>query len=194
MNHHDTTVSKSAFRSNARAVRRAVATRSPGAARIAAAHAFREIALRNKVRSVSAYLPHESEIDPLPLMHLLIGEGYDVCVPAIEAALQPLRFKRWNPRARMSKGMHGIPVPLDGEWCVPDLLVVPLLAYDPDCFRLGYGGGYYDRTIQDLQRGGRVVTLGLAFGAQEVVNIPRDPWDMPLDCIATEAGLVRPRR
>jgi 5-formyltetrahydrofolate cyclo-ligase len=194
MDDQENAAAKVALRRTARAARRSVAARSPGAARLAAAHAFREIALRRKIGIISAYIPHAQEIDPIPLMHLLIGEGYRVCVPVIEQTARPLRFKGWRPGAPLVKGSHGILVPVEGEWLVPDLLIVPLLAFDPGCYRLGYGGGYYDRTIHDLKQTRHVGSLGLAYAAQEVAQIPTTAWDMPLDSIATEHGLIRPRQ
>lgn len=72
----------------------------------------------------------------------------------------------------------------------PAALLVPLLAFDRRGFRLGYGGGYYDRTLAELRRGGSILAVGLAFAAQEVERVPADPWDMPLDLVATEQGVI----
>jgi 5-formyltetrahydrofolate cyclo-ligase len=181
---------KATLRASARAARRLAAQTTPGAGRIAAAHALPEIARNRGVKAVSAYVAFRDEIDPLPLMHLLHGLGIAVGLPVAAEPAQPLRFLHWQPGARMQRGAHGVMVPQDGTPLEPEVLVVPLLAFDARGHRLGYGGGYYDRTIADRRARGPILTIGFAFAAQEVEDLPNDAYDMPLDLVATERGVI----
>ncbi len=137
-------------------------------------------------RVVSGYMPMRTEIDPLPAM---AGHQGPVCVPVILGKGQPLRFRAWQPGAEMVDGPFGAQVPRAGEWLEPAVLIVPLLAFDAAGFRLGYGGGFYDRTLEGLRAKGPVVAIGYAFATQEVPEVPREPTDQRLDLIVTEAGV-----
>ena len=92
----------------------------------------------------------------------------------------------------MENGPFGARIPAQGDWLVPEVLLVPLLAFDRRGFRLGYGGGFYDRTLEGLRARGPVLAIGLAYAAQEVPVVPTDATDQRLDAILTEAGLIRP--
>lgn len=137
---------------------------------------------------LAGYMPMRGEADPLPAMAAHRG---GVCVPVIVARGAPLAFRAWTPDAAMVAGDFGALVPAEGAWCVPEVLIVPLLAFDGRGMRLGYGGGFYDRTLAGLRAGGAVLAVGLAFGAQEVPEVPTEPTDAPLDAVLTEAGLRR---
>ncbi|WP_238381093.1 5-formyltetrahydrofolate cyclo-ligase [Alkalilacustris brevis] len=142
-------------------------------------------------RVLSGYMPMRSEADPIPAMAAHDGP---VCVPVIAARNQPLRFRAWAPDALMQPGPFGAQVPVAGAWLTPEVLIVPLLAFDARGYRLGYGGGYYDRTLQALRAsGGRVLAIGFAYAAQEVARVPVEPTDEPLDMIVTEDGLLHCR-
>lgn len=136
---------------------------------------------------LAGYMPMRTEIDPLPAMAAHQGP---VCVPVIEAPATPLRFRRWSPEARMVEGAFGALIPEAGEWLEPDVLIVPLLAFDARGFRLGYGGGFYDRTLEALRARRPILAVGFAFAAQEIAEVPLDPTDQPLDAIVTENGLT----
>ena len=138
---------------------------------------------------LSGYMPMRSEIDPLPAMRAHPGP---VCVPVIQARAQPLRFREWSAEAPMVAGPFGADVPAKGAWLVPQVLIVPLLAFDGHGFRLGYGGGFYDRTLEMLRARGRVLALGFAFAAQRVDAVPREDTDEQLDAIMTEEGVLWP--
>jgi 5-formyltetrahydrofolate cyclo-ligase len=182
---------KRAARTAAAVARAAAHQAAPGAARQAAGHALAEIgALR--VRCVAGYLPIRTEIDPLPAMLALGGLGYRLCVPVIEGPGRPLRFRAWTPEAELAPGPYGVPVPADGDWLDPDALLVPLLAYDRRAFRLGYGGGFYDRTIHDLRGRAPVHAFGFAYAGQRIEAVPHEPTDAPLDGVVTEDGVLRP--
>ncbi|CAM5501151.1 5-formyltetrahydrofolate cyclo-ligase [Frigidibacter albus] len=143
---------------------------------------------------LAGYMPMRTEIDPLPAMaaHLGAGEGGRVCVPVIEGPGQPLRFREWTPDGEMAPGEFGAQVPVAGDWLVPSVLIVPLLAFDWRGYRLGYGGGFYDRTLEALRATGPVIAVGFAFAAQEVEEVPVEPTDQKLDLIVTDCGVIRP--
>ena len=183
---------KRAIRKAAQAARaRASAADGASAAR-AAAHVLEAVAPHGWVRCVSAYLPIQSELDPRPAMRALAGRGLRVAVPEIVAPGTPLAFRGWTPDAATEPGPLGVHVPVEAERIEPDLLLVPMLAFDRRGHRLGYGGGYYDRTIAGLRARRPVVALGFAYAAQELDRVPDDPTDMQLDGIVTEDGLIVP--
>lgn len=135
---------------------------------------------------LAGYMPIRTEADPLPVMAAHVGP---VGVPVIVAPGKALIFHRWTPDCGMSVGPFGARVPTDGVPMVPQVLIVPLLAFDARGYRLGYGGGFYDRTLASLRAQGRVLALGFAFGAQEVAQVPTDAFDQRLDGVVTENGV-----
>lgn len=165
---------------------------SVGCARRAAGHALAVISLLRDVRTVAGYLPLRSEIDPRPTMLALIGLGYRIGAPVVVAPGEPLRFREWTPRARLARGAFGVSYPVEGDWIEPDAILTPLLAFDAEGWRLGYGGGFYDRTFAALRAQRGVAALGLAFAGQQVGAVPHGPGDERLDAIVTERGIVRP--
>ncbi len=184
--------SKAAARAAALMARAAAHAAGAGAARLAAGHVLQVISRLRAVGTVAGYLPIRSEIDPRPAMLALAGLGYRVAVPVVEGSGRPLAFRRWTPGVATERGAFGVEVPVAGAPEEPDVLLVPLLAFDPRGHRLGYGGGFYDRTIAALRDRGDVHALGFAYAAQEVPAVPDSATDMRLDGIVTEAGLMRP--
>ncbi|MGE5538095.1 MAG: 5-formyltetrahydrofolate cyclo-ligase [Gemmatimonas sp.] len=143
---------------------------------------------------VSAYMPIRDELDPRPLMERLHGDGVTVAVPALNGPKLPLAFRRWEPFMTLVPGQLEVPEPTHTAPVVaPDLLLVPLLAFDRRGHRLGYGRGYYDRTLATLRASRTVTAVGLAFAAQEVVSVPAGERDERLDWVLTEAALIRPQ-
>jgi len=141
---------------------------------------------------VAGYMPIRTEISPLPVMAALVARGVAVCVPVIRGAGQGLVFSRWHPGAEMVAGPFGAPVPAQEVLLVPEALIVPLVAFDARGHRLGYGGGFYDRSFAALRRAGRpVAAIGFAYGAQQLPELPVEPTDQPLDAVVTEAGIRR---
>ncbi|ARE41933.1 5-formyltetrahydrofolate cyclo-ligase [Rhodovulum sp. P5] len=136
-------------------------------------------------RPVAGYMPIRSEIDPRPAMADLSRQG-PVGVPVIEAPGRPLSFHLWTPECALVDGPFGAAVPATAMPMVPEILIVPLVAFDRSCNRLGYGGGFYDRTIAALAALGPIRTIGLAYAAQELPRIPTEPTDRKLDAIVTE--------
>jgi 5-formyltetrahydrofolate cyclo-ligase len=138
-------------------------------------------------RVLAGYMPMRTEIDPLPAMAAHRGV---VGVPVIIGKAQALRFREWTPGAQMVEGVFKAMIPAEGAWVDPAVLIVPLLAFDARGFRLGYGGGFYDRTLEALRARGPVLAVGFAFSAQEVAEVPTDATDQRLDLIVTETGVT----
>ena len=135
---------------------------------------------------VAGFWPLDGEIDIRPLLHALHATGHRLALPHTPPRGQPLTFHAWSPGDPLQFGRFGTRVPA-GPAVTPTLLLVPLLAFDRRGYRLGYGGGYYDRTIAGSPG---IATIGCGFAAQEVAAIPAGPTDMKLGHIATERGLI----
>lgn len=162
------------------------AAHSLAAGEAAAAHFLAAVPLPpNAV--VSAYWPMGEELDPRPLMEALHAAGHGICLPVVVRRAAPLVFRAWTPETVLSPNVFGVSAPPPEAPVVrPDALLVPLLAFDADGWRLGYGGGYYDRTLRELRAGGGALAVGFGYAAQEVEALPREPFDEPLDWIVTE--------
>lgn len=141
-------------------------------------------------KPASGYMPIRTEISPLPAMAELARHA-PVGVPVILGPGQPLVFHRWKPGAPMKDGPFGAQVPVEEEEIAPQVVILPLVAFDARGFRLGYGGGFYDRTLEGLRKHGPVLAVGLAYAAQQDEDLPAEPTDQPLDAIVTEAGVMR---
>lgn len=136
---------------------------------------------------VSAYMPMQGEIDSKPLMEKLIERDFVPCVPVVEKEKEPLVFVKWNPDMKMEKGLLGVLQPTQGEKLVPDVMIIPLLAFDKECYRLGFGGGYYDKTIEFLRSlEKKPLCYGVAYAGQEIKKVPTEKHDERLDAIITE--------
>ncbi len=196
---------KRALRAPAREARRIAAG---GASSVIGASAA-EAAGRNFLRqvkpepgqTVAGYWPTRNEIDPRPLLIRLAAAGIVIALPAVEAPGRPLIFRRWpatdSRLALPPPGAHDIPAPgPDCETLTPDIVLVPLLAFDRHGWRLGSGMGYYDRSLAELRRspgrrsGGRTLAVGYAFAAQELDAVPHDALDQPLDWVVTEEEAI----
>lgn len=139
---------------------------------------------------VAGYSPIRSELDPTPLMQKLAAAGARLALPVITARGQSLRFRVWHPGDRLLPGPLGIlePSPAAAE-IVPDIVLVPLAAFDRTGHRIGYGAGHYDRTLAQLHKSKGFAAIGLAFAAQEVEAVPALQHDVPLDYVLTESNL-----
>ena len=143
-------------------------------------------------RAVSAFIPFGDEIDTRPLLAKLAAEGFTTCVPVVVKPATPLEFRAWVPGEETVPGRWNIPVPPETAKVVePDVLLVPLLAFDRRGYRLGYGGGFFDRTIERLRGLKPVVAIGVAYSAQAVDEVIRGEHDQKLDWILTESGPVQ---
>lgn len=137
--------------------------------------------------ALAGYMPMRSEISPLSIMTQHPGP---VCVPVIVGAGQPLEFHRWTPEIPMVEGVFKALIPAERAPMTPRVLMVPLLAFDRNGYRLGYGGGFYDRTLEKLRRAGPVLAIGLAFDAQLCDDLPTEETDQQLDAVVTGRGVV----
>lgn len=180
---------KKAMRAVAR-VRRAEAYRSQRDAGIRARDHFLNAIGFSGDAAVSGYLPVDDEFDVLPLMRAAAEHGLATCLPVVPGKGEPLVFRAWAPDGELVDGVLGIPVPpATAAVVVPNLLLVPMLAFDDAGYRLGYGGGFYDRTLSLLHaRQPGTLAVGVAFDAQRVENVPRNDFDEPLDWIVTQEG------
>jgi 5-formyltetrahydrofolate cyclo-ligase len=137
---------------------------------------------------LAGYMPIRTEIDPLPVMTAHRGP---VGVPVILGPGRPLVFHAWRAGGAMVDGPFGARVPAAGAPMVPRVLIVPLVGFDARGYRLGYGGGFYDRTLAELRAAGPVTSVGFAYDAQELPDLPIDAFDQRLDMIVTEKGIRR---
>lgn len=141
---------------------------------------------------VSGFMPIRTEIDPIPAMAEAAAHGR-VGVPVIDAAGQPLRFAEWTPDSVMVPGAFGAQIPQMPVFFEPEIVIVPLLAFDRQGGRLGYGGGFYDRTLEVLRAKRATLAIGFAFAGQESGDVPLERTDQPLDMIVTEGGVIEVR-
>ena len=136
---------------------------------------------------VSGFIPYKSEITTIPMMNRLRRAGWQTCLPIVIAPEQPLVFRAWNPGDPLVPGVWDIPIPVEtAPEVLPDVLLVPMLAFDRRGYRLGYGGGFYDRSLEKLRALKKVVAIGVAYQAQLVDEVPIGPYDAPLDYVMTE--------
>lgn len=140
---------------------------------------------------VAGYMAMRTEIDPTAAMEEAAAHG-PVGVPVIIGAGQPLQFRTWTPDSTMVAGEFGAVIPEAGEWMTPEIVIVPLVAFDRAGGRLGYGGGFYDRTLEQLRAKRATLAIGFAFADQETQDLPLEPTDQPLDLIVTEHGIIQP--
>jgi 5-formyltetrahydrofolate cyclo-ligase len=185
---------KAALRREMAARRAAAAEADPTAGETLAAFAEAIAGRAPNGLIVAGYVRFRSEIDPLPLLRAFDGAGAVVALPVTPArAADGLVFRRWRPSEPLALGRFGVPEPdVSAPAVDPDLVLVPLLAFDRAGRRLGYGKGFYDYTLAGLRRRKAIRVVGLAFAAQEVARVPTDDHDAPLDGVLTETGLIEP--
>jgi 5-formyltetrahydrofolate cyclo-ligase len=136
---------------------------------------------------VSGYWPIRNEIDPMPLLRHLAIRGAQLALPVITGRDQPLIFRAWSAEVQLLRGQLGIMEPSPHSVVVePDIVLVPLAAFDRAGHRIGYGAGHYDRTLKQLRASKPIVAIGLAFAVQEIEPIPALPHDVGLDYVLTE--------
>lgn len=137
---------------------------------------------------VAFYWPIKDEPDLRPLMTELHASGIRIALPLVEIKAAPLVFRMWTPETRMERGHWNIPVPpQDAQAVVPDVVLAPLMGWDADAYRLGYGGGYFDRTLAALSS--RPFSIGIGLASAQLPTIYPQPHDIPLDVIQTERGV-----
>lgn len=136
---------------------------------------------------LAGYMAMRTEIDPTTAMEEASAHG-PVGVPVILGAGQPLKFRLWEPGVEMIAGEFGAFIPAEGDWMTPEIVIIPLVAYDLTGGRLGYGGGFYDRTLEGLRANQATLAIGFAYTAQQADSIPLEPTDQPLNLMITESG------
>jgi 5-formyltetrahydrofolate cyclo-ligase len=185
---------KAALRQQALARRDAL----PGAERAQAAESIAARAFPLAVAPgaiVAGFMPMKSEINPLPLMRKIAAAGARLALPVVAGKGQPLIMRAWGFGEPLASGVWGIREPPPAAPVVaPDILIVPLLAFDRAGQRIGYGAGYYDMTIAALRAEKEVLAVGLAFAAQEIAAVPATERDAPLDLVLTEREVIDFRR
>jgi len=137
-------------------------------------------------KHISLFWPFSGEPDLRAWMAALTARGATCLLPVVVAKARPLIFRAWKKGERLERGVWNIPVPADGREAVPDIVIAPLVGFDPGCYRLGYGGGFFDRTLAALER--KPLVIGVGFEAQRIDTIRPLAHDIPMDVIVTQAG------
>jgi 5-formyltetrahydrofolate cyclo-ligase len=139
--------------------------------------------------TLGVYWPFQAEFDPRLLIDWLIAMGSAVALPAVVDKKGPLEYRAWRPGEALVDGVWNIPIPEKREIVVPQGVLAPLVGFDRDCYRLGYGGGYFDRTLAALSP--RPLAIGVGFELSQLETIHPQDFDIPMDLIVTEAGVRR---
>lgn len=140
---------------------------------------------------VSAYWPFRGEPDLRPLMRAVVEQGGTFALPIVVEKGQPLIFRSWREGEPLERGVWNIPVPSGGDSVAPNIAIAPVVGFDPQCYRLGYGGGFFDRTLASFTPQPRV--FGVGYSLQALETIHPLPHDIPMDAIITETGILKPR-
>lgn len=141
---------------------------------------------------LAIYWPHRNEYDARPVASRLRATGVRIALPVVTAPATPLLFRAWNTDTVMAAGPQGIPHPEAGPELIPDVMLAPAVGYDLQGYRLGYGGGYFDRTLAALAAQGRwPITIAAAYELCKLDTLHPQPHDVPMDYVLTERGLYR---
>ena len=139
--------------------------------------------------TLGVYWPFRAEFDPRPLIDWAVAAGRTVALPVVVDKKGPLEYRTWRPGEALVDGVWNIPVPEKREIVTPAIVLAPLVGFDRACYRLGYGGGYFDRTLAALAP--RPLAIGIGFAIQELETIHPQPFDVPMDLVVTETGTRR---
>ncbi|MBI1302011.1 MAG: 5-formyltetrahydrofolate cyclo-ligase [Alphaproteobacteria bacterium] len=144
---------------------------------------------------IAAYWPKGRELDTHTIIDEALERGFDVCLPIVQKDEKVLKFARYENDMDMIEGAYKIVHPVLSDktgWLEPDIVIVPMLAYDRKGYRLGYGGGYYDATLKALKEKKNILAVGLAYAKQACLfNLPVEEHDVPMDWIVTEQGVQK---
>jgi 5,10-methenyltetrahydrofolate synthetase len=143
-------------------------------------------------RLASYYWPFRGEPDLRAWGQTVVDRGGRTALPLVVAKGQPLVFREWKQGEKLERGVWNIPIPAEGDPAFPDIVIAPLVGYDPSNYRLGYGGGFFDRTLASLPR--KPLVIGIGYGSCALPTIYPQPHDIPMDAIVTERGVVSDRR
>lgn len=135
---------------------------------------------------VGAFWPFRREFNVLPILDGLIADGFTIALPVVLGKGRPLEFRPWDRATKLASGVYDIPYPAEGEAVQPKMLIVPLVGFDDEGYRLGYGGGFYDRTLEAMDP--RPFCLGVGFELGHLPTIHPLPHDIPMNAIVTEKG------
>ena len=182
---------KKQARSEASAIRKSIHENANGAGAVLAARGL-PILKTPQLHIISAFHSFGTEISTFELFDKLVADGWTTALPIVVAKNTPLVFRKWAPGEPLVSGLWDIQIPPSSAPEVqPDVLLVPLLAFDRQGYRLGYGGGFYDRTLEKLRATKKVTAIGIAYAAQEVDSVLRDEHDQQLDWIMTECWTIK---
>jgi 5-formyltetrahydrofolate cyclo-ligase len=185
---------KADLRRDMMALRRNIRAKNEAASRVAGLMQG-VLARLARPQIIAGYFPIGDELDCRPTLERFRAAGMRLCLPVVVRFRERLAFRRWAPGDALAQGPFGTSHPLPAAPAVtPDVVLVPLLAFDRTGHRLGYGAGYYDRTLAALRREGAVLAIGLAFDGQEVASLPTDPNDQPLDMVVTDRRVLTMNR
>jgi 5,10-methenyltetrahydrofolate synthetase len=182
-----TGLSRADLRSSMIAAREAIPPSEHAAASAAIERHLDRLLAQLAPKLVGFFWPYRGEFDCRPLMRRRARDGGAAALPVIAAARAPMSFREWTPDSDMVDGRYGIPIPAAGITVTPDVLLMPVNAFDEQGFRLGYGGGYFDRTLAALRP--QPVAVGIGFELARVASIFPGPFDLPMDYVVTEAGI-----
>ena len=140
-------------------------------------------------KNFGGYYPHNYEIDDLEILHLLEKKNYNISLPIIKKDNQ-MDFFKWTTKEPLKLNKYGIPEPIIKDLSYPDILLVPLVGFDKKLNRLGYGGGFYDRYIDKIEKNKKMIKIGLAFSFQRLNQVPAYLYDKRLDVIITEKEII----
>ena len=146
-----------------------------------------KILKKNKIKDklVGGYYPYNHEIDAIEILEKFERKGYQISLPKIEKNFQ-MNFFHWSKNEPLEINKYGIPEPISDNVVYPDILLIPLSAFDKRLYRIGYGGGYYDRYIKKIKKRKKIITIGLAYSFQRVKKIPINKHDVKLDFVVTD--------
>lgn len=185
----DPVAARAALRREKIAARQALPAAAHRAASMTIRHHLAEFLLARPSGLIAFCLPVRAEVDCRPVIERLLAAGWQAAVPVVRALNAPMEFCAWWPAAPMSVDPYGIPVPASHGCRDPDVILLPLVAFDRSGYRLGYGGGYFDRTLAAMTT--RPLTIGVGFDLGAVTDLCPQPHDIPLDVIVTESGIRR---
>ena len=136
-------------------------------------------------KNIGGYFPYNYEVNILPILERFENLNYSLLLPKIDKNSQ-MNFFNWSTKDPLNINQYGIPEPITSKIKYPDVLLVPLVAYDKNFNRIGYGGGFYDRYIKRIKKIKKIITIGIAYSFQRVDKVPVDKYDIKLDFIITE--------
>jgi 5,10-methenyltetrahydrofolate synthetase len=169
------------------AARLALPAAAQRAANVAIQHHLTEFLLPLRAGTIAFCMPIRAEADCRPLVEHLLATGWQAAMPVVRTLDAPMEFRAWWPAAPMTTDLYGIPIPATELSAHPDVMLLPLVAFDAAGYRLGYGGGYFDRTLATMKP--RPLSIGVGFDLAAVKDIHPERHDIPLDLIVTESGI-----